>query len=163
MTGAKILQLNTSPGGAPKHPVPTTHVGKLGLDGDGHRASNHGGRDRAVVLYGREQIERLQSDGHPIVPGAVGENVTTVGLDYRKLCLGDRLRLGQSVVVELTSHADPCAGIAAAFADGDFSHVFERKHPGMGRLTARVLTEGPLAPGDPIEVLPAPLRPAPGR
>ena len=91
-TSAKIVQLNTSPGGVPKLPVAGASIGLLGLDGDGHHYPSHGGRNRAVVLFGLEQIEQLQADGHPITPGAIGENVTTAGLDYRTLRVGDRLQ-----------------------------------------------------------------------
>ena len=153
-TAAKIVQLNTSPGGVPKLPVAGASVGPLGLAGDGHDYHRHGGRNRAVVLFGLEQIEQLQADGHPITPGAIGENVTTAGLDYRTLRAGDRLRLGASVVLRLTGHADPCSKISGAFADGDVTRVLEAKHRGMSRLTACVLTTGELTPGDPIEVLP---------
>ena len=153
-TAAKIVQLNTSPGGVPKLPVAGASVGSLGLDGDGHHYHRHGGRDRAVVLFGLEQIKQLQADGHPITPGAIGENVTTAGLNYRTLRVGDRLRLGANVVLRLTGHADPCSKIAGAFADGDVTRVLEAKHRGMSRLTACVLTTGELTPGDPIEVLP---------
>lgn len=153
-TSAKIVQLNISPGGVPKLPVPGARVGPLGLAGDGHHYHRHGGRNRAVVLFGLEQIEQLQADGHPITPGAIGENVTTAGLNYRTLRVGDRLRLGEHVVLRLTGHADPCSKIAGAFADGDVTRVLEAKHRGMSRVTACVLTTGEIAPGDPIEVLP---------
>ncbi len=153
-TSARIVQLNTSPGGVPKLPVAGASVELLGLGGDGHHYHSHGGRNRAVVLFGLEQIERLRADGHPIAPGAIGENVTTAGLDYRTLRVGDRLRLGASVVLRLTGYADPCSKIAGAFADGDVSRVLEVKHRGMSRVTACVLTTGELTPGDPIEVLP---------
>ena len=153
-TSARIVQLNVSPGGVPKLPVAGASVGLLGLDGDGHHFPSHGGRNRAVVLFGLEQIEQLRADGHPIAPGAIGENVTTAGLDYRKLRVGDRLRLGANVVLRLTGHADPCSKIAGAFADGDVTRVLEAKHRGMSRVTACVLTTGDVAPGHPIEVLP---------
>ena len=153
-TSAKIVQLNVSPGGVPKLPVAGASVGLLGLDGDGHNHRAHGGRNRAIVLFGVEQIEQLRADGHPIAPGAIGENVTTTGLDYRTLRVGDRLRLGASVVLRLTGYADPCSKIAGAFADGDVTRVLEAKHRGLSRVTACVVAIGVVAPGDPIEVLP---------
>jgi MOSC domain-containing protein YiiM len=40
----------------------------LGLEGDGHHDSkHHGGAERAVCLYGLEQIQALQAEGHAIV------------------------------------------------------------------------------------------------
>ena len=153
-TSARIVQLNVSAGTVPKLPVSDASVEIVSLVGDGHHRHGHGGKDRAVVLFGIEQLEKLQGAGHPIQPGAIRENVATAGLDYRWLRDGDRLRLGQCVEVRVTGHAIACTTIAGAFAGGDVSRVREAKHRGMSRVTTRVLATGEVAPGDPIQVLP---------
>src|SRR2546422_5744398 len=33
-------------------------------------------------MYAMEAIEALRAEGHPIVPGAIGENLTVHGLDW---------------------------------------------------------------------------------
>ena len=50
-------------------------------------------------------VEELTSEGYPLFFGALGENITTRGLDRRTLRAGQRYRLGTEVTVELTSRA----------------------------------------------------------
>jgi MOSC domain-containing protein YiiM len=91
----RIVQINVSPGGVPKTPVATAHVGVLGLEGDAHRdTENHGGPERAVCVYAMEAIRALEAEGHPIVAGAIGENVTVEGLDWSAVVPGTHLLLG---------------------------------------------------------------------
>jgi MOSC domain-containing protein YiiM len=153
-SSGRIVQVAVSPGGAPKLPVPSARVTAGGVDGDRQRMKNHGGPDRAVMLYSVEQIEALRRQGHPIAPGGVGENVTVEGIDLGSLGPGDRIRLGSSVVLEITMYPKPCDGIGAAFLGRDFLQVWHERHPGMSRLAARVLSEGEIAPGDQVTVLP---------
>lgn len=151
MTGT-IYQLNVSNGGVPKLPVASAHVGALGLEGDAHRSPQHGGPERAVCLYSLELIERLRAEGHPIVPGAAGENVTLRGIDFGLVIPGTRLYLGPEVVVEVTRYTTPCVNIAAAFKDGDFSRISHTTHPGQSRVHARVIEGGRLSVGDAVQV-----------
>ena len=98
MTG-RIVRINVSAGGVPKRPVRTARVTLAGLEGDGHRNRKlHGGPDRALCLFSLEQIEALQAEGHPVEPGALGENLTVTGLDWPRVRPGDLLRLGETVL-----------------------------------------------------------------
>ena len=91
----RVLQVNISGGGVPKQPVDLAWVGRLGLRGDAHDDFTvHGGPHQAVCLYGIEAIERLQSEGHPVGPGSVGENLTTTGVEWSTLPVGTRARIG---------------------------------------------------------------------
>ena len=58
----------------------------------------HGGLERAICLFSLEVIEALQAEGHPIVPGSTGENVTLAGLNWFtvKLRRSDRPGAGSS-------------------------------------------------------------------
>ncbi len=150
----RIVQLSVSPGGVPKTRVASARVEPLGLDGDGHRdQEHHGGPERAVCLYAMEAIEALRIEGHRVAPGALGENVTIEGLDWSAVLPGSRLRLGDSVVLEVTRYTSPCASIAPAFHDRDYSRVSQKRHPGRSRVYARVLAEGRLCEGDPVHLL----------
>lgn len=152
----RIHQLNISRGGVPKLPVAEGDVTTLGLAGDYQRDTrNHGGPDRALCLYTLEQIRRLQAEGHPIHPGSVGENVTLEGVPQEALMPGARLRLGAEVEVELTAYAAPCTTIAESFADGDFTRISDKTHPGESRVYARVLRTGRVRAGDPATLVPA--------
>jgi hypothetical protein len=61
MTG-RIVQINVSPGGVPKHPVGRARVTWMGID---HRnTEHHGGPDRALLdLLDREEAERCRPKG----------------------------------------------------------------------------------------------------
>lgn len=149
----RIFQLNTSPGGVPKTPVPQALVTWLGLDGDAQRDTrHHGGPQRALCLYGLEPILALQAEGHPIFPGAIGENITLAGLTWSNLVPGVTLRLGRDVRIVITSYVTPCRNIHAAFQGGQYQRIAAQVHPGWARLYARVLQPGLLRPGDPVTV-----------
>lgn len=150
----RIFQLNTSPGGVPKRAVQTVAVGPNGLDGDGvNHPKVHGGPERAVCLWSLEKILALQDEGHPIFPGAVGENVTLAGLDWSTLAPGAVLDLGDEVRLEIASYTSPCRTIAAYFTDEQFKRISEERHSGWSRLYARVLRPGTLTVGDPVRIV----------
>jgi len=152
----RVIQVNVSPGGVPKLPVEQAWIGRQGLEGDAHRHDHvHGGPHRAVCLLGIEAIERVQADGHAIEPGAVGENLTTVGLELSTLPVGTRLAVGDGVLLEISSPANPCDVIKHVFRAGKSGRISILLHPADSRMYARVLAEGIVRPGDPIRVLPA--------
>lgn len=150
---ARIIQINVNPeGGVPKYPVTSAEVTMNGVIGDKQRDRRyHGGPLRAVSLYSYELIQALQAEGHPIAPGTTGENLTISGLDWERIQIGDCLRVGSRVRIEITSHAVPCKNIAGSFVEGYFTRIAQKVHPGWGRLYARVLTEGMVQAGDAVE------------
>jgi MOSC domain-containing protein YiiM len=149
-----IFQLNCSDGGVPKIAVREALLTPTGLVGDRQADTRfHGGPERALSLYPLEHILQLQAEGHPIYPGSVGENVTVVGLDWSALEPGNRLALGDEVIIEISSYAGPCQTIAASFIDGAFKRISQKKHPGQSRLYARVLQTGRLIVGQRVRVL----------
>jgi MOSC domain-containing protein YiiM len=149
-----IAQLNVSPGGVPKLPVPRAEVGPLGIVGDGHNNKvDHGGPERALCLYSLERITSLAAEGHPIAAGCVGENVTVRGLDWTLVVPGARLLLGRDVLVEITRYTPPCKTNQRWFTDGNFSRMNQKVHPGWSRTYARVLIAGTIKPGDTVELL----------
>ena len=150
----RIFQLNASSGGVPKRAIQEGQVNELGLVGDSHNFPDiHGGPERALCLFSLERILELQAEGHPIFPGAVGENVTVSGLDWEKLNPGVRLALGDEVLVEITSYTSPCNTIPASFIDGKFQRISQKLHPGWSLLYARVLQSGKLVIGQTVQVL----------
>jgi MOSC domain-containing protein YiiM len=151
----RVLQVNISPGGVPKLPVDRAWIATDGLVGDAHRHRYvHGGPHRAVALLGIEAIERVQADGHPIEPGSVGENLTTVGIELSKLPVGTRLTIGNGAVLELSGPANPCDVIKGSFRNGKSGRISILVHPSDSRMYARVVVEGEVCPGDPITVTP---------
>ena len=104
-----IVQVNISRGGIPKLPIAEGIVTPLGVGGDSHSHPNiHGGRDKAILIITIEGIEELIARGYPLYPGALGENLTTRGLNPRLFRLGQQLRAGSSLL-EITRPRSPCS------------------------------------------------------
>ena len=150
----RIVQISVSGGGVPKTAVPRARVTIEGLEGDAHRdREHHGGPERAVCLYAIEAITRLRIEGHEIVPGAIGENVTVEGLDWSAVVPGCHVLLGEAVLLQITRYTSPCANITRSFKEGYFARVSQKRHPGWSRVYARVLTEGSINHGDLVRLL----------
>jgi MOSC domain-containing protein YiiM len=149
----RIVQLNISPGGVPKRAVDVARVTTEGIEGDLHTFIHHGGPDRALCLFAIEQIRVLAAEGHLIVPGSIGENVTVEGLEWSAVGPGTKLRLGEHVVIEVTRYTSPCTKITPCFKDGDSSRVSQKRHPGSSRVYARVLAEGVIRQDDSVTLL----------
>jgi len=146
----KIHSLNVSNGGVPKLPVASCDIRTNGIAGDRQRDRRyHGGPQRAVSLYSLELLQALQAEGHPVAPGALGENLTLAGVDWSRMTPGAVLEAGL-VLLELTSYAAPCANLRPYFSDGRFARVSEKQHPGWSRLYARVLRPATVQTGDAV-------------
>lgn len=133
-------------------------AGPLGLAGDeqGDRQF-HGGRDKAIHLYASEHYPRWreQLGEHPLLQqaGAFGENLATTGVDEWKLCLGDRLQVGQAVL-EITQGRQPCWKLNDRFGVTDMARRLQDTL--MTGWYCRVLRPGELAAKDAIVLLARP-------
>jgi len=88
----RIVQINISPGGVPKHPIVQARVTFDRIEGDSwNDTGHHGLPGQAICLLSMELIAELQAEGYPLFPGALGENFTTVGIDYRQIRPGDMM------------------------------------------------------------------------
>lgn len=148
-----IHQINISPGGVPKRPVPTARIEVGGVVGD-HQADrvHHGGPDQDLCLYSLEVIEALQAEGHPIQPGFAGENLTLAGIEWARMRPGITLWIGEEAKAVVTNPAVPCTKNAAWFLDRNFRRMSEDLYPGWSRWYARVLVPGDVAVGDPVRI-----------
>jgi MOSC domain-containing protein YiiM len=148
----RVASVNVSSGGVPKLPIAATWVGRLGLEGDGHTEPEpmHGGPEQAVSLYSVESIARVAADGHQAFPGAFGENLTLEGVEMGSLAAGDRLGIGDELVIEITKHAQPCQTIAHWFVERQIARISAKTHPEDARWYARVLVEGTVRTDDSV-------------
>jgi MOSC domain-containing protein YiiM len=148
----RVTGLQRSAGGVPKVAVDRAIVRGTGMEGDRQRDGRfHGGPDRALCLYSQERIDALVAEGHPVRAGVLGENVTILGLPWEEVRPGARVRIG-AVEAEVTAFASPCQKIAGGFLDGQFTRVGQRVNPGWSRVYVRVLSEGSIAVGDPVQL-----------
>jgi MOSC domain-containing protein YiiM len=107
MTGT-VVQINISQGGVPKRPIPEAILIPLGIMGDAHAHPQiHGGLRQALLLIASEAIDELIVQGYPLFYGALGENLTTRGIDHRLWRIGQRLRVGDALI-EFTKIRQPC-------------------------------------------------------
>lgn len=138
----------------------------FGVDGDIHsgvtvRHRSRVARDptqpnlRQVHLIHGELHDELAPLGFAVEPGAMGENITTRGIDLLGLPTGARLHLGADAVVAVTGLRNPCAqldglhpGLMNAVLDRDADGHLVRKAGIMGI----VLAGGVVACGDAIVI-----------
>ena len=150
----RIEQVSIAPskGGVPKVAVASAEVGPDGLAGDWQRNTElHGGPMRAVCLFSAEVIATLNEEGHPAAAGSCGENLTVSGLDWSAVAVGDRLRVGDSILLEITQPVAPCSTIKASFRpEVGPKRISHKLHPGQARLYAQVLSGGTVRPGDAV-------------
>jgi MOSC domain-containing protein YiiM len=141
-TQGTIAHLHRGDGGVPKSAIPEAYVDWRGVEGDVQRTREHHGRPfQALCLWSAEVIERLRSQGHPIFPGAAGENITISGIPWDLVTPGVRLRVDE-VVCEVWAYAVPCRQNAQWMSDGDFSRLHHDRGPGLSRVYATVTQRG---------------------
>jgi MOSC domain-containing protein YiiM len=138
-----VLAVCLGPGGIPKLAVESALVGELGLAGDKHKYTKvHGGVNRAVCLFSIEDYRSLQQDGvRAEPPGAYGENLLTEHLDYTKLRPGDRLAVGDELVIEIHDVREPCGTLKSV--DARFPSLML----GRSGFVCRVVTGGTVRAG----------------
>jgi|SRR3989344_5420763 len=172
-----IYQLNISSGGIPKLPVPQARVTRERIEGDdwdwavnkiqlNNKHGGHGGPTQAVCLYSLECLGLLKSQGFEVFPGALGENITTQGLDYKTIRLGDKYQVGEEVLIRITRSRQPCGTIRTVYSpgarrgEGIESAMWDAQIKqgditstkwGMTGFYAEVLVEGIVRTGDRIE------------
>jgi MOSC domain-containing protein YiiM len=91
----------------------------------------------------------VSADGNPL-PGRTlfGENIITRGMTEETVCLGDRYRIGDHVVVEVTSARQPCWKLGVTAGTPEVPAVMQQI-PSTGWYY-RVVNPGQIAAGDPI-------------
>ena len=156
-----IVQINISPGGLPKRAVSGGFIAPLGIEGDGHAHPQiHGGPRKAILLIAAEVVEELQQRGYPLFFGAMGENLTTRGIDVRQLRIGDRLRAG-GALLEITQPRGPCSALdiyGPTLKQEVYDSRVKALDPtsprwGMSGFYSSVVEPGPACQGDIIAVV----------
>ncbi|HEX6450693.1 MAG TPA: MOSC domain-containing protein [Trebonia sp.] len=139
------------------HPVRVTApgpkgTGAVGLAGDRiYDVANHGGDDQAVYAYAREDLDLWAAElDRPLEAGVFGENLTTSGLDVNGALIGERWRVGNDVVLEVSCPRIPCGTFQGWLArDGWIKRFTAAARPGA---YLRVIEPGEIRAGDPVRI-----------
>jgi len=124
-----------------------------GLVGDhiGDRR-NHGGAGQAVYAFQREDLDAWSERLGRLLPnGWFGENLTTRAVDVNDARIGERWRIGDDLLVQVTGPRIPCATFRGWMGDrGWLKRFVADRRPGA---YLRVLEPGTIAAGVGIEVV----------
>ncbi|MFH8756673.1 MOSC domain-containing protein [Streptomyces atroolivaceus] len=142
-------------------PVRVADPGPRGSGGSGLAGDavcdlrHHGGTDQAVYAYAREELDAWEKQlGRPLPNGAFGENLTTLGLPVSHARIGERWRIGDELVLEVTSGRIPCRTFAGHLGERGWVKRFTRE--GVTGAYLRVIEPGTIRSGDPVEVVHVP-------
>ena len=115
-----------------------------GIEGDAHAGDWH----RQISLLAGESIDTVKEQMPTLKNGAFAENIITRGIDLSSLKIGDQIRGGKAVLLEITQIGKEChnSGCAIKKLTGDCIMPKEG-------LFARVLEGGTLKKGDTLVVV----------
>jgi MOSC domain-containing protein YiiM len=114
----------------------------------------HGGPDKAVYAYAIEDTRFWEAElGRDLGAGALGENLTTEGLDLSGALVGERWAIG-SVVLEVVQPRLPCFKLGVRLEErGMLKRFAQASRPGA---YLRIVQEGALGAGDEIRTVARP-------
>jgi MOSC domain-containing protein YiiM len=135
-----------------KHPV-SGRIALRGVNLDGDDQADrrvHGGPDKAVYAYAREDYDYWREhEGMETPSGFFGENLTVEGLDLSNACVGDRWRVG-TTLLEIAQPRLPCYKLGIRVGDPRFLKKF--LVAGRPGAYLRIVEEGEIGAGDIITV-----------
>jgi len=116
-----------------------------GIEGDAHAGDWH----RQISLLAGESIDEVRKILPTLKKGAFAENIVTRGLDLCSLKIGDRLQIGDKVILEVTQIGKEChnKGCAIKKATGDC--IMPREG-----IFSRVIVGGTVRAGVSLQLLP---------
>ncbi len=144
MNKGTIHSISISPErGQLKTEVPEARViENHGIENDGHA----GDWGRQVTLLKRASVQKANREhGLNVGPGGFAENILIDGMDFSRLQAGSRIKLGDSVILEVTQ-----------VGKEDHPSVVTEKYNGVSLLPheglfCRVIQGGVIKKGDPAE------------
>lgn len=143
-----------------------TLLAGLGVEGDVHADVTVKHRSRVaqdptrpnlrqVHLIHEELFAEVGAAGFTVLPGDLGENITTRGIDLLGLPTGTLQRIGGDAVLEVTGLRSPCLQIDL-FQEGLLKQVVGRDEAGNVVRKAGIMSivreGGAVRPGDTIRV-----------
>ncbi|KAI5462616.1 MOSC domain-containing protein [Mariannaea sp. PMI_226] len=130
-------------------------IDKLGLEGDEHDLTFHGGPDKAILGYCSSHYRDWQA-AFPertgqFVPGGFGENFVTAAMNERNVCIGDIISVGPEVLLQVSLPRQPCFKLNHRFSLKNFAPLtYQTSRTGW---YYRVIREGTVDVGDEIKLV----------
>ena len=131
--------------GSVKQPVSSAELREnWGIEGDAHAGEWH----RQISLLAGESIDLVREVLPELEYGMFGETLVTRGLDLPRRQVGERLQVGEEVVLEVTQIGKEChnGGCPIQKATGDC--IMPREG-----IFCKVLAGGRVTPGSAVAVL----------
>ncbi len=141
----RVLSISVSEEkGTKKRNVPSARlIEDFGIESDAHAGNWH----RQVSLLPFESFRKLDENLAHLKPGDFAENITTQGVDFSSVRVGDRIRIGNEIVLAVTQIGKECHE-ACSIKERVGDCIMPREG-----IFAKVLRGGLLQIGDEIVVL----------
>jgi MOSC domain-containing protein YiiM len=134
-------------------------IGILGLaDDEQGDTVHHGGPEKAIHHYPYDHYAPWSAEVAPPTallasPGAFGENISTLGITERNVCLGDVYQLG-SAIVQVSQSRQPCWRLNYRFGCANMARDIQAS--GRTGWYYRVRQVGLVAEGDELVLIERP-------
>jgi len=128
------------------------YLSYLNFEGDGQGdLVHHGGREKAVCVYPFEHYPFWEKElKRPLEYGALGENLTTMGLLETEVCIGDVFELGKAIV-QISQPRQPCYKLTIRYGVPEM--LLKVQETGFTGFYFRVLAEGLVSRNDKLALL----------
>lgn len=111
-------------------------------------SKHHGGMHKAVYAYAREELDYWEAElGRPLVNGSFGGNLTTAGVTWADVYIGQRLKIG-TAELEVSVPRTPCRTFGAWLNERGWMKRFTQR--GDCGCYFRVVVPGSIFPKDAI-------------
>lgn len=103
MEGRVVAICKSNEKGKKKECDSAIFVEKWGIEGD-----FHGGSQREISMLCLDSIQKMKEKIPSIKFGSFGENLVVDGLDFEKVRIGDKLKIGNEVLTEIIMIGKEC-------------------------------------------------------
>ena len=138
---ATISGVWTSPGRKSGQSV--GHERRRAIAGEGLEGCAHANPPKREVLF----VSSAHLDSVGVDAGAVRENLTVEGADVQQWPIGQRVKVGDEAVFEITMVCDPCHRM------DELRQGLRAELDGKRGMLAKIVESGVIAVGDPVELL----------
>src|SRR3954468_101127 len=138
---AKITNVWTSPGRNTAQA--TQHERRRAIPGEGLEGCAHANPPKREVLF----VSKEHLDSLGLEAGVIRENLTVEGTDVEQWPVGQRVRVGDEAVFEITMVCDPCQRM------DELREGLRAELQNKRGMLARIVESGDVAVGDPVELL----------